>query len=115
MITPTALAQFALDVGKATFDNTYYSLATLQSMAEDGVIGVVGRAAWLPDPLKAVFGECVGLLRRTRQDFKHTVDRCYLLLSGREPEGAVQAVPPVGETRARLSVARPARAAASRR
>jgi hypothetical protein len=115
MITPAALAQLALDLGRATFDNTYDSLATIQTMAEDAVVDFLRRAAWVPEPLKAVCGEYVGLLRRTRQDVRQTVDRCYLLLGARGPENTEELGPPPSvPARTPLALVQPARAGARR-
>ena len=79
--TPSEIAELLLDLGKATFDNTYDSIATFQVTLEGGATGLVHRATWLPGELTSLVDECIGFLRRTRVDFKGTVDRCYLLLS----------------------------------
>lgn len=76
----TGLVQLGLDLGKATFDNTAASLGTLQGMIEDRLADAVGRTTWIPDPVRGMVGEYVGLARRTRADITATVDRCYALL-----------------------------------
>jgi hypothetical protein len=86
MITCSSIAHVALDLCKATFDNTFVSVVTLQEILEDRAVALVRQAPWLPAPAEQIATECVGLSRRTRQDFKSTVDRCYhLLLALYEP------------------------------
>jgi hypothetical protein len=99
MVTPSALAELALDLGKASFDNSYFSVATLQTMLEDRVSALAHRVCGTSSPLPGVVDECIGLLRRTRKDFKETVDRCVLVLAGplrteTAPAGFTRAVPP---------------------
>jgi hypothetical protein len=74
-------ARLALDVGKATFDNTFTTVATLQGWAEDGIRGLSRGSAWLPVQLQEVVDEGLGLVARSRADFKATVDRCYVLVA----------------------------------
>jgi hypothetical protein len=82
MAIPTCsdIALLALDLGKATFDNTYDSIATLQARVEDGARTLAREASWVPSELQGVVEELIGLARRTRGDLKGTVDRCYVLL-----------------------------------
>jgi hypothetical protein len=82
MAVPTLpdVALLALDLGKATFDNTYDSIATLQDKIEKGAHDLAQDSAWLPRELRAVLDEWIGFSRRTRKDLKGTVDRSYSLL-----------------------------------
>jgi hypothetical protein len=82
------LAQFGLDLGKATFDNAAASLGTLQGLLEDRLAEAVEETTWLPDPVRGLVREYIGLARRTRADISSTLDRSYELLRqliGSEP------------------------------
>jgi hypothetical protein len=78
--TPSDVALLALDLGKATFDNTYDSVTTLQDRIERGAHDLARDSPWLPRELRGVLNEWIGFSRRTRKDLKDTVDRCYVLL-----------------------------------
>jgi hypothetical protein len=77
MIRCADLALLALDLGKATFDNVFVSVSTIQDLVEDGASGLARRVPLVPAPLPAVFGEWVTLSHRLRADVKETVDRTY--------------------------------------
>lgn len=81
MITPCDVARLSLDLGKATFDNTFTTVSVVQGWAEAGVRGLVGLVPWVPEPVKGVVDESIGFLERTRGDLKQTVDRCYRLVA----------------------------------
>jgi hypothetical protein len=76
MVTISALAQLTLDLGKASFDNVYFSVTTLQTMLEDRVSKLAHDACRPSCPIPVMLDECIALMRRTRKDFKETVDRC---------------------------------------
>jgi hypothetical protein len=80
MITCSDVTLLALDLGKATFDNAYDSIVTLQQKVEEGTLALAHDSPWLPHELRAVLKEWIGLSRRTRKDLRGTVDRCYVLL-----------------------------------
>jgi len=80
MITCSDAALLALDLGKATFDNAYDSIVTLQQKVEEGTLALAHDSPWLPHELRAVLKEWIGLARRTRKDLRGTVDRCHVLL-----------------------------------
>ncbi len=82
MIRLSDIAQLAIDLGKATFDNFYFSFATLQTMAEDRVAAMARDACPAACPLPPVVDAWIGLLRRTRADLKATVDYCVAVVSG---------------------------------
>jgi hypothetical protein len=82
MIRPSDVAQLAIDLGKATFDNFYVSVTTLQTMAEDRAAALVRDTCPASCPLPAIVDAWIGLLRRTRADLKATVDHCLALASG---------------------------------
>lgn len=97
MITCSAVVLLALDLSKATFDNTYDSLTTLQENVEQGARALARDSPWVPHELRAVLDEWTGLSRRTRKDLKGTVDRCYVLLraltTGADDEAEAAPVP----------------------
>jgi len=80
MVTRADIARQALDLSKATFDNTYLSLAALQQIAEDALVAAAAGAPWVPAEIEGVVRACVGFGQRTRGDLKDTVDRCHGLL-----------------------------------
>ncbi len=97
MITPSALAQLALDLGKATFDNTFGTVDTVASWLEGGARSASRALPLVPPALAGVVDEALGFAARTRADFRQTVDRCYVLvtdlLSGDAPVEAPGAPP----------------------
>jgi len=80
MVTRADIARQALDLSKATFDNTYLSLAALQQVAEDALVAAVAGTSWVPTEVEGIVRACVGFGQRTRGDLKDTVDRCHGLL-----------------------------------
>lgn len=81
MITASDVARLALDLGKATFDNTFTTVATVQGWMESSASLAAHALPWLPPQVPAVVDEAIGLLGRTRADLRQTVDRCHELLS----------------------------------
>ncbi len=81
MITASSLVQLVIDLSKATFDNFYFSAATIQTMVEDRASALAHAVCPASCPIPGLVDECTGLLRRTRADVKHTVDRCVLLIA----------------------------------
>ena len=77
MATVADVARQVLDLSKATFDNVYLTVDALQRTAEEALLSSADESTWLPEELKAIAHECVGLARRTRRDLKHTADRCH--------------------------------------
>lgn len=97
MISPSAIAQLALDLGKATFDNTFATVVTLAEWVEEGVRRASRSVPLLPEQAVEVVDETLGFVARTRTDFGQTVDRCYVLVSDLlgTHEAAHAAAPPV--------------------
>lgn len=80
MVTASDLTLLVIDLGKATFDNCYFSADTLQTMAETRLSAWVRGVCPASCPLPGLVEEGTGFLRRTRADFKQTVDRCVRLV-----------------------------------
>jgi hypothetical protein len=81
VITPSEVARLALDLGKATFDNTFGTVATVQEWIEDGARRASRTVPLVPEQVVGVVDETVAFVARTRADFRQTVDRCYHLVS----------------------------------
>lgn len=80
MVTASTLTLLVIDLGKATFDNVYFSADALQTLAENRLSAWVRGVCPASCPLPGLLDECTGLLRRTRTDVKQTVDRCVRLV-----------------------------------
>jgi hypothetical protein len=80
MVIAAELAQLAIDLSKATFDNLYFSADTLQTLAERRVSALVHAVCPAGCALPGLVDEWTGLLQRTRTDLKRTVDRCVQLV-----------------------------------
>ena len=77
MATWADVARQVIDLSKATFDNTFLTVDALQRAVEQALLSTADATTWLPDEVKTIAHECVGLARRTRRDLKHTTDRCH--------------------------------------
>jgi hypothetical protein len=102
-MTPSALAQLALDLGKATFDNTFTTVDTVSAWLEGGARSASRALPLLPLPLAGVVDETLGFVARTRTDFKQTVDRCYVLVSGLLSSEVPNATPAAGTGASQMS------------
>lgn len=80
MFNRADVARQAVDLSKATFDNVYLTVATLQQIAEDAIVDAAVASSWVPSEIGALVRECAGLAQRTRGDLKDTADRCHALL-----------------------------------
>lgn len=80
MFTRADVARQAVDLSKATFDNAYLTIATLQQIAEDAIVDAAATSSWLPSEVGSLLREYAGFAQRTRGDLKDTADRCHALL-----------------------------------
>ena len=80
MFTRADVARQAVDLSKATFDNLYLTIAALQQIAEDALVGAAVSSWWVPAEVGSLVRECAGFAQRTRGDLKDTADRCHALL-----------------------------------
>jgi hypothetical protein len=62
---------------KATFDNTFNSLVTLQEQAEKMVGAFLEEAGWLPAEGKEAIQGWVNIYKKGRIDFKAAADKNY--------------------------------------
>jgi polyhydroxyalkanoate synthesis regulator phasin len=63
-----------IDFQKATFDNSFNALATLQEQGETMINTSLNQAEWLPEEGKKVITEWLGAYKKARAEFKNTVD-----------------------------------------
>lgn len=66
-----------IDFHKATFDNTFNSLAILQEQTAKMVKAFLQQASWLPAEGKAAINEWVNIYDKGRVDFKVAADKNY--------------------------------------
>jgi hypothetical protein len=71
------IAKQIIDFHKATFDNTFNSLAVLQEQTEKMVQTVLQQAAWMPAEGKEAIKEWVSIYKKGRLDFKAAADENY--------------------------------------
>ncbi len=63
-----------IDFQKATFDNSFNALSTLQEQGETMISTSLNQAEWLPAEGKKVIKEWLDNYKKARSDFKNTVD-----------------------------------------
>jgi polyhydroxyalkanoate synthesis regulator phasin len=63
-----------IDFQKATFDNSFNALATLQEQGETMISTSLNQAEWLPEEGKKVIKEWLDNYKKARTEFKNTVD-----------------------------------------
>lgn len=71
------IARQVIEFQKATFDNTFNSLAVLQEQAETMVGAFLEQAAWLPAEGKEAVKNWVNTYKKGRIDFKEAADKNY--------------------------------------
>jgi hypothetical protein len=67
---------------KASFDNGFDALATIQDEAERITSDYTNQAGWVPSVGKGMLKEWFGLVRKSRYDFKKAVDDGYAQMGG---------------------------------
>jgi hypothetical protein len=68
------MAKQMIDFHKATFDNTFNAMVTLQEQTEKMVSLFLEQAAWMPDDGKKAVSDWVSAYKKGREDFKKSVD-----------------------------------------
>jgi hypothetical protein len=71
------IAKQIIDFHKATFDNTFNSLAILQEQTEKMVQTVLQQATWMPVEGKEAIKEWINIYKKGRVDFKAAADKNY--------------------------------------
>jgi hypothetical protein len=68
------MAKQMIDFHKATFDNTFNAMVTLQEQTEKMVNLFIEQASWMPDDGKKVLNDWVSAYKKGREEYKKTVD-----------------------------------------
>ena len=71
------IAKQLIEFHKATFDNTFNSLAVLHEQTEKMVQIFLQQAAWLPAEGKKAINDWVNIYKQGRIDFKTSADKNY--------------------------------------
>jgi polyhydroxyalkanoate synthesis regulator phasin len=71
------MAKQMIDFHKATFDNTFSAMVTLQEQTEKMVNLFLEQAAWMPEDGKKVVNDWVNTYKKGREEFKKTVDENF--------------------------------------
>ncbi len=71
-----------IDLQKASFDNGYEAIVTVQDQTEKAANTLMGQAAWLPSESRGVLKEWFGMLKKGREDFKKVFDEGYDHIGG---------------------------------
>ncbi len=66
-----------IDFQKATFDNSFNALTTLQEQGETMITTSLNQAEWLPEEGKKVIREWLETYKKARTEFKNTVDNNF--------------------------------------
>jgi polyhydroxyalkanoate synthesis regulator phasin len=71
------IAKQLIEFQKASFDNTFNSLAVLHEQTEKMVQTFIQQATWLPNEGKEAIKEWVNIYKKGRIDFKAAADKNY--------------------------------------
>lgn len=67
---------------KATFDNGFAAIATIQDEAERITYDLMDQAGWIPSVSKGMMREWFSMVKKSRNDFKRVVDDAYSQMGG---------------------------------
>jgi hypothetical protein len=76
----TRLAKSVVDLEKTTFDNSAKVVGKMQERSEKLLLDVVDHAEWMAPEVKKAVHEWVKMMRRSRGDFKKTMDKSFTLI-----------------------------------
>lgn len=74
---PLKLAKQMIEFNKATFDNTFNAMVTLQEQSERMVNSFLDQATWLPADGKKLLQEWVSAYKKGREEYKRMVDESF--------------------------------------
>jgi hypothetical protein len=77
-----ALMLQMVSLQKASFDNGFAALATIQDEAERLTSDFMDQAGWVPSASKGMLKEWFSLVRKSRDDFKKAIDDGYTQMGG---------------------------------
>lgn len=66
-----------IDFQKATFDNSFKAMATLQEQGEKMVSMFMDQASWLPKEGKKAITEWINAYQKGREDFREAVEKNF--------------------------------------
>lgn len=66
-----------IDFQKATFDNSFKAMTTLQEQGEKMVETFIGQAPWLPDDGRKAVKDWMGAYKKGRESFKDAVEQNF--------------------------------------
>ncbi len=66
-----------IDFQKATFDNSFKAMTTLQEQGEKMVASFLDQAQWLPEEGKKAISDWIEAYRKGRDEFKDTVEKNF--------------------------------------
>lgn len=77
----TMIHQF-VDLSKSSFDNGYEAVATIQDQTERVANAFMEQASWIPQESRSTMDEFAATFRKSREDFKKTIDEEFDSMSG---------------------------------
>jgi len=66
-----------IDFNKTSFENTFNGIKGMQEQTEKMILGMVEKQSSLPEPVKKSVLEWVGTMKKSREEFKSTMDSNY--------------------------------------
>lgn len=66
-----------IDFNRTSFENTFNSVKGMQEQTEKMMLGMVDKQAALPEPMKKSILEWLDTMKKTRDEFKATMDSNY--------------------------------------
>lgn len=71
-----------VNFNKKAFENTFNALVVFQDQSETMFKGMLAQANWLPEDNKAAVGDWVKTYKKSREDFRKSVDDGFKKLEG---------------------------------
>ena len=69
--------KFMIDLNKTSFENTFNSIKTMQEQTEKLITGMVEKQSPMPEPVKKTILEWVDAMKKSREEFKASMDNNY--------------------------------------
>jgi len=66
-----------IDLQRATFDNGYEAVVTVQDQTEKAFNTIMDQSTWLPSESRGVMKEWFRMFKKGRNDFKKVMDEGY--------------------------------------
>jgi len=71
------IAKQVISFQKSLFDNTYNAVTAMQDNSENMMNGILKQFPWVTEEVKKPLNESIASIKKTRNDYKKTVDQGF--------------------------------------